>query len=603
VEVDLPSDALAPPWLGVVVSALVLASCGGDPAVTSGRTGVSEPELVMLPVVDQAARASVALRGHRPTLEELDAVAEDPEALAGLVDGWLQSEAFGRTLRDMHGEQFLLRNDMRAPYPSEGPLRGTPAWEVYLSSSEEPLKLIEHVVMNDLPYDAILTLDYMLTDPIVAQVFGLPYDEAGPEWQVSRWTDGRPMSGILSSSALWNRYRSGPINHQRRRAQFVSDALLCDPIAERDVVVPTDLDFADMDAVNEAVWTEPGCVACHQSLDPLGALFWGFRGQIRSAEVLEAYGADCRGMFVPQSFDVPPEPLHDLCYPLRFYRPETEDRWWELDLRSPGYYGQPAERIDDLGRLIADDPRFASCTARRFWSWFAHVDRDDVDHDLVVELTRVIEESDFDAKALAKAIVTHPRFLASHVAEDDGDSPDDPPVGLLRMRPSQYQDSIQELTGFTWWITAPESLCGSTCWGWVDLGRTDTWGFRALAGGVDSSFVLDPVYETVPTGALVERRTAAEAAGWVVAQDFAQPAATRRLLTLVEPDTVDEGTVRAQLAELHARIGAERLSTDHEEVDRSYALWSGAHALHGDPARAWELTLTALLQDAHMVFY
>lgn len=599
-EVALPFDAFAPPWSGVVVSSLVLASCSGDPAVPSEGTGASEPELVMLPVAEQAARASLALRGHRPTLAELDTVAEDPEALADLVDGWLQSEAFGRTLRDMHGEQFFLRNDMRAPYPSEGPLRGTPAWEVYLSSSEEPLKLIEHVVMNDLGYDAILTLDYMLADPIVAQVFGLPYDDAGPEWQVSRWTDGRPMAGILSSSALWNRYRSGPINHQRRRAQFVSDALLCDPIAERDVEVPTDLDFADMDAVNEAVWTDPGCVACHQSLDPLGALFWGFRGQIRSAEVLEAYGADCRGMFVPQSFDVPPEPLHDLCYPLRFYRPETEDRWWELDLRAPGYYGQPAERIDDLGGLIADDPRFASCTARRFWSWFAHVDRDDVDHELVVELNRVLQDSEFDAKALARAIVLHPRFQASHATVE---TPEEPPVGMLRMRPSQYQDTIQELTGFTWWITAPESQCGSTCWGWVDLGRTDTWGFRALAGGVDSSFVLDPVYETVPTGALVERRTAAEAAGWVVAQDFAQPAETRRLLSLVEPDTVDEATVRAQLAELHVRIGAERVSEDHAEVDRSYSLWSGAHALHGDPARAWELTLTALLQDARMVFY
>ncbi len=614
----MSTESATSPWAPLLlrvtlIGAVALASCADDPA-SDGPAAPSEPsdtaptaptaapELVMLSPTEQAARISLSLRGHRPSPEELDLVVADPDALYTLVDTWLQSDGFARTIRDMHAEQLLLRNDLLDPFPSNGLLEGIPTWEVYQSVTEEPLKLVEHVVTNDLGYDSILTLDHMLTDRLVARVFGLPFDEAGPEWQEARWSDGRPMAGLLSSSGLWNRYRSGPVNHQRRRAAFVSDKLLCDPISERDVVVPTDLDFADWDAVNEAIWYDPGCVACHQSLDPLGAFFWGFRGQIRAAEVLEAYDAGCMGMAVPFSFDAPPEPLRDLCYPLRMYQPEKEDRWAELDLRPPGYYGQPAERLDDLGALVAADPRFASCTARRFWSWFAHVDRDDVDHELVVELTEILQESDFDAKALTRAVVLHPRFLASHL---DGESADTTyqPVGVLRMRPEQYQDSILELTGFTWWATAPEPDCGTLCWRWADLGRSDKWGFRALGGGVDSSFVLNPSYETLPTGALLEQRAAAEAAGWVVQRDFERPAAERRLLALVEPGTVDEAAIRAQLADLHARIGAEPVAPDSPEVDASYALWSQAHGLHGDPARAWSLTLAALLQDARMVFY
>ena len=50
----------------------------------------------------------MALRGVRPSLAELRAVAADPGRLPGFVDRYLASPEFGTTIRDLHNEVLLL---------------------------------------------------------------------------------------------------------------------------------------------------------------------------------------------------------------------------------------------------------------------------------------------------------------------------------------------------------------------------------------------------------------------------------------------------------------------------------------------------------------
>jgi len=604
-------------WL----SAMLLTACQGDdaepkgsatspldppttapvPAPTTPAPTVTPASAVLLAPEEQLVRISMALRGLKPSPEELLAVADDPGQIDVYIDEWLHTEHFGKTIRDMHAEQFLVRTDTIEQLPSEGPIRNDKTWDVFTSTTEAPLRLVEHVVMNDLPYSEIVTLDYMLTDRIVADVYGLSYDDQGETWQVSQWADGRPQSGILTSSELWRRYRSAGVNYHRKRSNFIADVLLCQAFASRDIVLPGGLDLSDEQVVLDAVNHNPACVGCHQAMDPLAAFFWGFRGQIKGRAVRTAYDADCSSSIYSDEPLLEGGVFQDLCYPLRFYQPDKEDSWEEIGLRPPSYFGEPAERIDDLGRLIADDQRFATCTSRRFWSWFTHTDVSDADLALTTELTDVLTDSEFDTKALVKHIVTHPRFLTGHL-EGDGPPPFEP-VGALLARPEQFQSALFDLTGFQWWAEPPEPGCDPECWQAVDLSNSDRFGFRAMAGGVDGMQVTRPAAQAIPTTPLVYHRTASEAAGWAVREDFAVPVTQRRLLTLVEPTDTDEAVIREQLAELHLAISSEIVATNSAEVDLSWSLWSGAYDLSGDTQRAWSLTLTALLQDARMVFY
>ncbi|MEO0599811.1 MAG: hypothetical protein AAF211_00145, partial [Myxococcota bacterium] len=73
---------------------LAAVACGsGEESPTTGG-----PEEVTAEAArTQAMRVSMAVRGHRPSLDELDAVSEDPTVLPSLLETWMASPAFGET--------------------------------------------------------------------------------------------------------------------------------------------------------------------------------------------------------------------------------------------------------------------------------------------------------------------------------------------------------------------------------------------------------------------------------------------------------------------------------------------------------------------------
>ena len=564
------------------------------------------PFVERLSPTEQLVRSSMAIRGIRPTVDELEAVDADPDRLEGFVDEWLASDAFGATIRDLHAELFLLRRDTTDQLPVKGILadRGYDQDDLYRSTTEAPLRMVEAIVTDGRPYTEIVTADYATADQVVADIYGLDYDPNGPVWQQTRWVDGRPHAGLLSDSEMWRRHTSNAQNFHRGRANFISNTFLCENIGGRDVVVEGGVALNDPFEVAHAVETQQTCVGCHQVLDPMAAFFWGYKEQLRRGAILEAYNLDCDWDW---DNGEPPRGSYRIdhwCYPLRFYVVTDEDGWDTYGLRPPGYYGTPATDVRDLGAMMADDPRFAQCTTRNFAGYLGQIDRMDVPLSEVTALQQAFESSGFDARTLVREIVLSDAWRIRRVVADPGE--DVFHVGLQTVRPEQYSRMLEDLTGFRWVANQDRPDCpdnGNNCWNEVDLVNSDLYGFRSMQGGIDAYTVVHPTHTPTPTKVLTMQMAASEAAGWVVENDWRTAASQRKLLGQVEATTTDAGQIRGQLAWLHARILGELVEPDSEAVDLSYGLWADAMTRTGDPSEAWKLTISALLQDPGVFFY
>jgi len=555
------------------------AGCSEETLETEAPSPEPDAELVHLSPVEHLVRASMVLRGKRPSLDELAAVDADPAALESIVDGYLASEDFGRTVRDLHNEGLLVRPDW-AYYPAGfqrvAPLEDYDQSKINGSVQEAPLKLIEHVVMNDLPYSDIVTADYTLADPIVATVWDLDYDPAGPEWQATKWEDGRGNAGILTDSWFYVRWQSTPSNANRGRANALSRALLCYDFLSRDVELDTSVNVADPNAVQDAVVENQACASCHQALDPLASFMKDIYPIVVVADT-EMY---------------PSYPSQEMWFPGVF------EEYLEIDMREPAFFGKPGETLEDLGQLIADDPRFSLCAAQRFYAYFNHVGFEDVPLERAAELQEVFLDAGMNAKALAKAVVLSDDFRVSHAADEDAA---ETAIGLRRARPDELATMFQDLTGFVWLTDLTQLSAGDI--GVVELPRDSILGYRVIGGGMDSQYVTRSSFTDNATTSLFLRGFAEEAAAWVVERDFEQPDPAGRYLFGADPGATDEATVKAQIATFHARVFGELASADSEDVAQSFALWSGALAESGDVRRAYKTLLVAMMQDVRVAYY
>lgn len=570
---------------------VALAACQLDPATDTDDPEVSVPAYdgyIPLEPTDQLIRASMALRGMRPSIAELETIAADPSQLPALVADYAEDPAFAATVKDMWAEILLMRStELRLP--ALGALAGDSLQAVQAALAEEPLRLIAHIVTEDLPFTDIVTADFTILDGVGARMWDGHDHQGSAAPAVTRFSDGRPPAGILASNGLWIRHASSGSNANRARANLISDTMLCTDFLDLDVPITGNIDLSDEAAVADAVMTQPECVSCHQNLDPLASHLWGFVPQGNAGIILRAFDEGC----------VDP----GVCYPTTLYRPEYERRWARLGLREPGYFGLASSDLADLGQHIADDPRFASCMATRFYSYLTQTDLDEVPADIVTELEGRLIASGFDAKALAVDIALHPAFQA--VDAEDLHVADTLP-GLQLLRPEQGGRMVEALTGFRFWYDADFGGCnygdGATCYGPLSLTDDDVFGIRSMAGGIDGARVTRPTHTPTPTRLLWAASFAAEAAGWVVPRDLGSPT-TARLLTSVTATTSDEPKVRVQLADLHARILGELVATHSPEVDDSYALFEAGLESHGSPEGAWKVVLTAMFQSPRVLFY
>lgn len=586
------------PWLRLLalcacLASLACAGCGdgGDDGPGDGEPGepgdgtdmgvepgaLEDTHAVMLTPTEHLLRASMALRGMRPAPDELEAVAADPDVLPSIVDYYLGTDEFGATIREMHAEALLIGVDpvaYPAGFPPVGVLSGMTMQELNGPLVESPLRLIEHVVMNDLPYTEIVTADYAVADSTVATVWGMDYDDGAGGWQQTHYTDERPMAGILSDSFVFTRHSTTLSNKSRGRASVIARALLCYDFLDRDIPIDSSIDLADSDAVTQAVKDNPACVSCHQTLDPLAAFFSRYSP-----------------IYVPQDITE---------YPFEFYTPGYAS---VLSVTDENYFGITGGDIHDLGLMMSQDPRFSECAVRRFYGFLTQIDAGDVPIAELSAMQDVLLDGDYDAKALVRAIVLSDGFRRSHALPEASDEQADALVGMLKTRPEALARMFEDLTGFEFRTDLPYDIGGGAAVGEIDLMNDAFFGFKVLWGGTDSGSVTRPSHTMSATSALVISSLASRAADHVVGLDFNLPRERRYLMRDIDDDQRDEADVRAQLSALHLRLYAVDAATDSPEVDASYGLFAAVLQDSDNVRRAWRVTLHAMLQDIRMVYY
>jgi hypothetical protein len=552
----------------------VLVGCSSDSSTDHPPVDPDDPTLILLTPTQHLTRASIALRGMRPSVEQLEAVANDPDKLPSIVDEYLSSPEFGLTIRELHNQVLLLRVEQpQLTFPNLAPIATATAREINDSVFDEPLRLIEDIVMSDQSYQKVVTADYTMANGIVAAISGYAHTSAPEAWEKTPWPDARGNAGVLATTTLYHRWRSAGFNYNRGRANMISRAFLCHDYLTSDIVVDTSIDLSDPDVVANAVVQNKSCAGCHHTLDPLASYLFPMRPQLNAGQVTS--------------------------YPIQYYLPNQINRWQTTNKRPPMFFGEQASGLAGLGKAIADDPRFSRCAAQNFASYLTEVPDADLSGAWIARLQGEFVAAGYNAKQLAKAIVLSNEFRVSH---SDDVARAETVVGTLKARPEQLARMLADLTGLDWRFDSNAKLRGIP-YGSTNLLESDFIGFRVLGGGIDSYFVTQPVHTMNATSSLVARTAAGAAADFVVDRDATAPVADRKLFVKADVTSTDEAHVRAELAYLHARIYSELVEPGSPEVDDTYALFTDALAQTSDPKRAWKLTLVGMFGDFRSLFY
>ena len=506
------------------------------------------PEPTMAPVAVRT-RASLDLRGVHPSPDEIAGVETDPAAIDGLVDTFLADPRFESRVRDLWAEVYLTRTG--PIYLTAGDFGVDDVAAFDASVGDEVLRILGRVAAEDRPWTEIVTADWTMADELLASIWPVER-EAGEGWQVARYTDGRPSAGVLTANSFYWRYDSTASNGSRKRANAASRILLCNDYLTRPIEFDRNVNLLDQEAVLDALHTNDACVNCHQTLDPLAAYFFGFFW----------YTADN-----PQEA-------------VRYY-PEREPLWRTYVETPPAYYGEPGFNLTELGRQIAGDSRFAECAVEQAYELLLHRPATLADTDALARHREAFLAGGLTMRSLIRSVVADPRYRAG-ATDAEGYVPS-------KMKtPDLLATSVAELTGYTWTYQD------------YDLLRTDTVGYRTLAGGADGYRVTANARAPNATLLLVQERLAESAAEHAVLE---APEGLFPGLTFTETPDTDREAVIATIQGLHLALFGDRVAADGEEVTAALELWADLYAVERDVPATWAGLLSVLLRDPDFLLY
>ncbi len=495
------------------------------PSAPAPRAGAPVSASKAEPLDDAATltRLDLDLLGRRPTPAAL--VAADGAAVAAARAAALDDPDLARRAAWLWNDTLHLaawRDDLaRLSVLNDATMRGL-AWE--------PLAGIEAIVAEDRPFTDVLTSADWPEGEVTAALWDLPYTGTGGSWGWTRYADGRPLSGILSTNGLWMRYQADQTNFHRRRANMLTRVFLCADFFDRDVDIGFDAAIGGAD-IEDAVKQEPACANCHSGLDPLAGFLGGFSERSEPADLASA------GRYSPW---------------LATYAAARSP---------PAYFGNPGLTVTDLGRFIAADPRFPRCVVRRAYEG--------------------LTGASFDAAPEREALVHGfldggQRWDTLVVAVTETEAWADPAL--------RRQSADQRITAVSDALGLPRGPTGA--WSGLDDALLDGE-LRVMGGDTDDVNVLLRASAPSPADVLYAEWIAQTAVPEALTLDAARAPADRLLLP--PHDETDEPNVRAQLATLYARFTGLLVAADGPEVDRLYTLWGAA-----DADARWEEVVEAL---------
>jgi hypothetical protein len=510
-----------------------------------------------------------------------------------LVDGLLNGINFDISTFDRYPEltEFLLTLPEDKPpefeeYHDKPFLsRWDADWSFRWAITREPLELIAHVVMNDLPYGEILTADHTMVNAFSDLAYRSStgfsheftdeqgfYDRSQYNHFVPGYNDGHiphdrefeakegegiisfsdyqawPHAGVLSTQAWLARYPSTDTNRNRARARWTyfhflgvdierSASRTIDPVALADTNNPT--------LKNSA------CTVCHERLDPVAGAYESF-GDL--GHYLDQYGGQDS---LADSYKCPE------CYGGDYgSTPYEPGDTWYRDMRDPGFEGAlaagPKDSLQWLAHRIADDPRFAAATVRFWWPAVFGAkplvlpeDKELPDYDaqlrayneqdsLIEELAGEFAASDFNARTLLTDMVMSRWYRHSAVTDPDliaGREVELSTVGRGRLLgPEELDRKNLAVFGRTWrqWNLGadPHSFYRETA---LSGHRAPFSGFY---GGIDGAVVTERNRTITPLMANLTETLATDLACQVVIEDFNRPEDDRYVFQLIERNSV-----------------------------------------------------------------
>ena len=436
-----------------------------SPVASSTGAGTLTPAQVL-------NRASIDIRGRRPSRDEFNRLATSPERLDEMLDEFLDDPGFPDSVADLFSRALRNRSDSYQGVDDEAGPGQTSTYQQ--SAADEPLMLIRHIVKNELSYDEFLEADYTFANHDLASLWHMTgYDAQTGGWQRVRYADDRPAAGFLSQTSPFLRFVNNDGNFNRGRANAMSRILLCSDFLKIPVDFPRDLDLSDENAIDNAISTNVACTSCHTQLDPIASFF-----------------------------SVYPEPDADNGEVGIRYRPDNAEDWIENTGKRPAFYGREGNDLADLARFIREDSRYLRCAVSRVYEGLLDRPATSDDSAAITQHLEAFEEGGRTFTALYRSVLSDPLYRGRN---QDARSA----TGAKMLSPELLQRVVTHLTGFHAKIEG------------VDIMRHEE-GLRILGGGL-SAFSGDyPSRTANVTRVLVHGRLAEAAALYVVTQSNAQ---------------------------------------------------------------------------------
>jgi Protein of unknown function (DUF1592)/Protein of unknown function (DUF1588) len=471
-----------------------------------------------------------------------------------------------------------VRTQIEAARKGDETARLTGLQRIYTSDDahrEEPLRLISHVVANDLPFTEILTADYTVVNPWLAKLYEVPGSPAPTlanyeQWTVTRLTQSKqkydgnlnPLAddpsrkdlvihhaGVLSTPSFLTRWVTTPTNKSRSRVRVIAEAFLgldIVRISQRQIV-PSQITSVDNPARNV-----PACVTCHAVMDPLAGAF-------------RNYGES----------------------DFLMVRRLPDGSAWHDEMFPPGYGTEqmPKSEYDKalpwMAKRLAADPRFAVTIAKQALKALTGSEllpfpkTDDVDgeakfvawqaqQDFINETAAQFKADNFSYKKLLKRVIKSAYYRAEASSIDD---PRHAAFGRARLlTPEMLSRKLKAIFGVsmgTYVNRGYTDFYASKPFGnsfYDELVETDRL-FFALGGSIFSKERnSERQHEVNPTIALVTDVVATNMSCRNVPADFARPKATRL-------------AIRQNLVFLYQKLLGETHAVDDDEIAAAYAFF------------------------------
>lgn len=231
------------------------------------------------------------------------------------------------------------------------------------------------------------------------------------------------IAGILSTKRFYNRYTNTALNKNRRRAAFVFDVFLCDPMVP---VVPAinnenelkDIDFSvgknlTEEQIKAHTKADPhgqqaDCMACHEKLDPLGQVFSNSNYQLSPFATPGA-------LFYRRS-GLPP-------------------------------VSTPVVGIRSLAKSIVQQDEYVKCQTEHFWNWYIGEDvpLTDTRHEELVKYFNSVGRKPLD---FILYLVSQPEFKKAPLPLTENQTLARQAAGILKTCHSCHKQNESELIDY-----------------------------------------------------------------------------------------------------------------------------------------------------------